>query len=69
METAHRDRILERVPEAKDKVFLLKEYERKTPITDAEGPNIPDPVGQSIDFNKKVFNIIEESIERIAPLI
>lgn len=69
MEGLQKDRIIERVPEAKDKVFLLKEYGQKTPVADPDGMDIPDPIGMPLDFNKHIFDIIKRSIERIAKLL
>jgi len=68
MEGFHKDRIVEKVPEAEEKVFLLKEYLREAPIPpdDADGPNIPDPIGRPKEFNRHVFDMIKENIDRIA---
>ncbi|MFH1406752.1 MAG: L-threonylcarbamoyladenylate synthase [Candidatus Omnitrophota bacterium] len=68
MEKAHRDRILEKAPQVKNKVHLLREYLRDAPIpeNDPESGEVPDPVGRDKAFNRYVYGIIKENIDRIA---
>ncbi len=54
METTHKENILGRRPEAKDKVRLLSEF-----------GDIPDPIGKSIEFYGKVFGMIKEAVLRV----
>lgn len=55
METRHKENILGRRPEAKDKVHLLSEF-----------GDIPDPIGKSIEFYRKVFDMIKEGVLQVA---
>ncbi len=54
MEEAHRDFIISILPEARDRVRLLK-----------EGHDIPDPIGRPLEEYKNVFGIIKEEVENI----
>lgn len=69
MDNTHKQHILERVPDAKEKMYLLKEYGLEGEKEGLPEPEIPDPIGRPLHFNRYVFNIIKESIERIAPLL
>lgn len=51
MERMHRDAILNIMPEAGEKVKLLKDSD-----------DIPDPIGRPLEEYKKVFNIIKEEV-------
>jgi len=65
MQELHAKEISKMVPEAKNRVFLLKEFAK---INDSD-LNIPDPIGKLMDFYAQTFAIIKESIERIADVI
>jgi protein-tyrosine-phosphatase len=54
MERRHKENILSRSPQAKDKVVLLSEL-----------GDIPDPIGKSIEFYRKVLGMIKEGVLRI----
>ena len=64
MEKRHELNILERIPQARNRLYLLKEFAN---IIDAS-LDIADPIGKSMEFYREVFNIIKESIERVAKL-
>ena len=64
MEGVHKEHILSRRPKAKEKVYLLSEFARIEREDKLVNPDIPDPIGKSIEFYRKVLNIITESIER-----
>ncbi len=66
METRHKENILRRNPEAKGKVHLLSEFGRIEREDKLVEPNIPDPIGKSIEFYRKVLDMIKESIARVA---
>ncbi len=55
MERRHKENILMRRLDARSKVHLLSEF-----------GDIPDPIGKSIEFYRKVFGMIKESIVRVA---
>lgn len=65
MERVHEERILQSHPEAKGRLFLLREFAR---VADNK-LDIPDPIGRSGDFYRTTFSSIKESIERIADLV
>jgi protein-tyrosine-phosphatase len=66
MEKIHEDRILQLVPEAKNRVFLLKEFAK---IEDTENLDIADPIGRGAHFYEETFKVIKEAIERLAKSI
>jgi tRNA threonylcarbamoyl adenosine modification protein (Sua5/YciO/YrdC/YwlC family) len=65
MQKHHEDSVLRKYPFAKNRLYLLKEFAK---IDDGD-LNIPDPMGMSEGFYKKVFLIIKQAIERISQLI
>jgi len=65
MEKRHEERILEMVPEAKTKVFLLKEFANmQDSFLDIE-----DPIGRPVVFHEYTFSIIKEAINRIVKIL
>ncbi|UCD55322.1 MAG: low molecular weight protein arginine phosphatase [Candidatus Omnitrophota bacterium] len=60
MEPGHRDRVLEMIPEAKNKVYLLREFSSES---NRKSNSINDPIGRSLEFYREVFEIIKDSIE------
>lgn len=65
MEDVHEDKILQLAPEAKNRLFLLKEFAR---INDSN-LNITDPVGSSIEFYQDTFLMIKDAVERISKIL
>ncbi|MBU4251745.1 MAG: threonylcarbamoyl-AMP synthase [Candidatus Omnitrophica bacterium] len=65
MEKVHEDRILQLAPEAKNRLFLLKEFAR---ISDSN-LNIPDPAGGSLEFYQDTFLTIKDAVERISKIL
>jgi len=65
MEKLHEEKIVQLVPEAKFRVFLLKEFAK---IND-NNLDIADPIGKSIEFYTQTFSVIKEAIERISNII
>jgi len=65
MEKAHEERILQLAPEAKNRVFLLKEFAK----IDDSALEIEDPMGKTIEFYTRTLATIKEAIERIANII
>ncbi|MFC1657913.1 L-threonylcarbamoyladenylate synthase [Candidatus Omnitrophota bacterium] len=65
MEKMHEERILEMVPQAKTKLFLLKEFAK---IEDGS-LDIRDPIGRSAEFHEQTFFVIKEAIERVVKLL
>ncbi len=65
MEATHENRILELAPEAKNRLFLLKEFAKM----DDNNLNICDPAGGSLEFYESTFQIIKDAVERISKII
>lgn len=62
MERAHKERVLNYYPEAKEKVHLLSEFGRIKKEDKLVDPDIADPIGRPLEFYRKVFAIIKEGI-------
>ncbi len=58
----HLDEILYQVPQAKEKVFLLKSYGTQPNQQSAE---IPDPIGKPMEVYEVCRNTIEEAVDRV----
>lgn len=65
MEKIHEERILQFAPEAKNRLFLLKEFAK---INDSN-LNIADPIGGTFAFYQEVFSTIRDAVERISKII
>lgn len=65
MERIHEERVLQLAPEARNRLFLLKEFAK---ISDSS-LNIADPIGGSSEFYQEVFSTIKDAVERISKLI
>jgi protein-tyrosine-phosphatase len=57
--------VLRIAPEAKNRVFLLKEFAK----IEQEDLDIRDPIGRPIDFYEKTFLVVKEAVERVSNLI
>lgn len=65
MESMHENRVLQLAPEAKNRVFLLKEFAKM----DDGDLDIADPIGGSLEFYEKTFYTIKDAVERISKII
>ncbi len=65
MESMHENRILQLAPEARNRLFLLKEFARM----DDSNLDIPDPIGGSFEFYENTFHTIKDAVERISKII
>ena len=65
MEKLHEEKIVQLVPEAKFRVFLLKEFAK---IND-NNLEIADPIARPYEFYAQILGIIKEAIERVDNLI
>ncbi|MFA5275609.1 MAG: L-threonylcarbamoyladenylate synthase [Candidatus Omnitrophota bacterium] len=65
MEKMHEAEILKIAPEAKNRVFLLKEF-AKIREDDLE---IHDPLGHTLDYYEDIYYIIKEAVERISGVL
>jgi protein-tyrosine-phosphatase len=66
MERLHEQRIIQIAPEAKNRVYLLKEFAK---IEDNNSLDIADPIGKPMEFYEMTFGIIKEAVERVSQLI
>jgi len=62
----HEKRILQIVPKAKNRLFLLKEFAK---INNNNELDIADPIGRPYEFYAQTLGIIKEAIEKISNLI
>lgn len=62
MDAVHREQVLHMVPEAQEKVFLLKQFQNPVPPSE---PNIWDPIGLPQDMYRMCMNIIKEGVIRV----
>ena len=60
MEKSHKDFILEKMPESKSKVFLLKEF-----AGERENLDIPDPLGKPDKAYRETFQEIKGYLKEI----
>lgn len=65
MEKLHEERVLDLVPEVKNRLFLLKEFAK---IEDNH-LDIADPIGKPPEFYASTFAVIKEAIERISKIV
>ena len=65
MEKLHEQRVLQIAPEAKNRVFLLKEFAK---IDDSD-LNIADPIGGPMELYQQIFSVIKQAVERIINII
>jgi protein-tyrosine-phosphatase len=66
MERLHEEKILQLAPEAKNRVYLLKEFAKIEDNTDLD---ITDPIGKTLEFYEQTFQVIKEAVERVSQLI
>lgn len=64
MEEGHRDEIIRRVPDARSKTFLLRQYGRECDEPSLVDFNVPDPIGLPPEDYRYSMNIIREEIKR-----
>ncbi|MDZ7374573.1 MAG: low molecular weight protein arginine phosphatase [candidate division KSB1 bacterium] len=63
MEPEHVEYLIDRFPEAADRVHLLTSYGR----AEGEGRAIEDPIGMGLDTYRRTYAEIDAEIERILP--
>jgi protein-tyrosine-phosphatase len=69
MEEVHKNEILRRVPGAKAKTYLLKEFGLGKDAEKDELTGVPDPICRPMTAYEYSFNVIKSEIERIARLL
>jgi len=65
MEAMHESSVLQLAPEAKNRLFLLKEFAKM----DDSNLDIIDPAGGSFEFYEDTFRTIKDAVERISKII
>ena len=65
MEAMHEDKVLQLAPEARNRLFLLKEFAR---MNDSN-LDIADPAGGSREFYEDTFYTIKDAVERVSKII
>lgn len=65
MEKAQEARILEIAPQAKNRLFLLKEFAK----IGGGNLDVADPIGRPLDFYEVTFKTIKDAVDRIAEII
>lgn len=59
MAPMHREAIMGMAPDAKDKIFYLREFAKEGSLNKI----IPDPIGRPIEFYREILGVIKESLE------
>lgn len=65
MEPLHQEEIMRRVPEAKEKVHLLRTFGSAQAVSQEQAA-VPDPIGKPAEVYEICFATIREAVERIA---
>ena len=65
MTEMHRDKIITRWPEAKNKVYLLLEFDKSR----HEDLDIFDPVGCPVEIYEKCFELMKNALEHLGELV
>ncbi len=63
MDSLQKEKVLEMVPQAKGKVFLLKEFAGDGEIENS--PTIPDPIGKSLEDYEACARQIKEAVKKV----
>ncbi|MFH0838822.1 MAG: low molecular weight protein arginine phosphatase [Candidatus Omnitrophota bacterium] len=67
MANRHKNEIIERVPEAKDRVFLLREFDDS--VQSIMDLDIADPIGMPLEHYRETLSIIKSSLEKFVKLL
>ncbi|MEA3305185.1 MAG: low molecular weight protein arginine phosphatase [Candidatus Omnitrophota bacterium] len=65
MENSHRERMLNKYPDSANKTYLLRDFRKLGNFGFSKNFDIPDPIAKDINFYRKTFFIIKESIEKL----
>lgn len=69
MEESHKEEVIKRVPEAKSKTYLLKEFGLDDKINNSDSYGIADPIGMPIEYYQTSLKAIKKELERIAKIL
>lgn len=67
MANNHKNEILTRVPQARDKVYLLREFDDS--VKSVMDLNIDDPIGMPVEFYRNARDIIKKALEKFVKLL
>jgi len=59
MAPVHKEAILRMAPRTKNKIFYLREFEKKSSLNKI----VPDPIGRPVEFYRTVLDIIKKSLD------
>ncbi len=69
MQPVHKEEVINMVPAAASKTFLLKEYRCACKPGDLKDIAVPDPIGRPAEDYKRCLEEIKKEIERIAKIL
>jgi len=69
MEAMHKEEVLRRVPSASSKTYLLREFGRSGKAERPKDPEIPDPIGQPVEYYRNSLYLIKDELQRITRII
>ena len=69
MEYSHKDEVIRRMPEARSKTYLLKEFGLDEKVVRPDGFSVPDPIGRPIKDYEYSLDTIKSEIERIVKIL
>ncbi len=65
MESTHEQKIIQMLPEVKNRVFLLKEFAR----IGGNNLDIPDPIAKPFEYYQQTLAVIKEAVERVVEIV
>lgn len=69
MQPMHKEEVINMVPAAAAKTFLLKEYQCDCKPGDIKDIVVPDPIGRPVEDYKRCLESIKKEIERIVKIL
>jgi tRNA threonylcarbamoyl adenosine modification protein (Sua5/YciO/YrdC/YwlC family) len=67
MEELHENHLLQMSPQAKNRMYLLREFVDGSSA--AGSMDIPDPIGKSIDYYRQTFALIKQAVEKVSTIL
>jgi len=67
MESLHKKEVIELVPEAKNKVHLLREFVKTG--NKEEYYSVPDPIGRPLEVYERILGMIREAVQKLVEKI
>ena len=67
MAERHRRHIVDWFKSMSDKVYLMREFDQER--TDADYPDVPDPIGHEIDTYRRVLTMLERSMHEAIKIL